>query len=146
MKRLIFILLILLAIQSCNDDDIICGGVCSYDSIPGVAFIRQVVPDTLFQNICDNVVFVYFDFIPDSASALENYKFPNWPDTDRRLLVADGKNPPASWIEALGLTEGTSHPCIRLEENQGTCTPVLHILPDIDYTTWQEYCNNPDSQ
>ncbi|MEJ2719630.1 MAG: hypothetical protein P8181_00635 [bacterium] len=140
MKRLIPMLALVLVVQSCNDDDIVCGGECKYDTIPGTAVIGVIAPDTLDARICENAVFVYFDFAPADTNAPDHYKFPNWPDTDRRIFVGDGKNPPSSWLEAKGLDVGTVHDCVRLEETKGTCTPVLFRFSKVDYSGWPAYC------
>jgi hypothetical protein len=131
-----------LALQACDSDDPFVGGPCLYDSIPGTATIRSVTPDTSPHTICDDAVTVYFDFGPDNPNAHADYRFPVWPDSNRTLFVADGKNPPYGWIEAQGVTEGTQHPCVRLEIKKGTCTPVMFVLTDIDYQKWTDYCQN----
>jgi hypothetical protein len=140
MKQCILIFMLLFALQSCNDDDVVCGGHCVYDTIPGTALIQVIVPDTLTNRLCNNAVFVYFDFIPADSSAPDSYRFPNWPDTSRRLLIADGIDPPSTWIEAEGLGVGTEHDCIRLEEIRGSCASLLFELPNIDYSGWTGYC------
>jgi hypothetical protein len=117
-----------------------CGGQCVYDTIPGTATIQVIAPDTLSNRICDNAVIVYFVFAPADSSAPHRYKIPNWPDTDRRLLIADGKNPPSTWVEAEGLSIGSEHDCVRLEEIKGTCTPVIFEFSNIDYVGWTKYC------
>ena len=94
--------------------------------------------------MCDNAVFVYFDFVPDDSGAPDHYKFPAWPDTNRNLFVGSGQNPPASWVEAEGLAEETQHKCVRLEEILGTCTPVIFEFSNIDYLNWPEYCEPPE--
>lgn len=141
MKRFIPMLVLVLVAQSCNDDDTVCGGTCKYDTIPGTAVIRVIAPDTLDTRICDNAVFVYFDFAPADTNAPNHYRFPNWPDADRRLFVGDGKNPPSDWVKAEELGIGTKHDCVRLEEIKGTCTPVLFEFSNIDYSAWSAYCD-----
>jgi hypothetical protein len=144
MKRFILLPILLpillLCVQSCNDDPV-CGCRCAYDTISGTALIKSIVPDTLDNRICSNAVIVYFDFIPDDPGAPGSYRFPNHPDTSRTLFIADGKNPPSTWIEAEGLGVGTEHECVRLEETRGTCTPVLFVFLNLDYTGWMEYCD-----
>ena len=133
-------LILVLTVQSCNDDDPVCGGPCYFDSIPGTALIKQVFGDTISTTGCANAVFVYFDFTPTDSTAPDKYRFPMWPDTNRKLGVGDGKNPPASWVEAQKLLEGTEHPCIRLEEIKGTCPPVIYAFPTVDFSTWADHC------
>ncbi|UCG52448.1 MAG: hypothetical protein JSW58_02545 [Candidatus Latescibacterota bacterium] len=144
MKRLIWIAILGLALQACDSDDPFVGDPCSYDSIPGTATIRTISPDTTPFKICDDAVNVYFDFEPDDPNAPDDYRFPAWPDTRRSLFIADGKNPPYGWIEAEGIAEGTQHPCVRLEINKGTCTPVMFRLTEIDYQKWTDYCQNSE--
>lgn len=140
MKRFMLVLLSTLAVQACDEDTPVVGGRCTFDSIPGTALVQLVTADTLSGRMCDNAVFVYFDFVSADSTAPSRYRIPNWPDTGRRLLVGDGKNPPLTWVEAEGLTVGTSHPCVRLEETRGTCTPVQFRFLDIDYSGWTPYC------
>jgi hypothetical protein len=140
MKQFIPLVILFVLLVSCKDDDPVAGGSCVYDEIPGTAEITEIVVDTDDGRLCDNAVVVYFDFVPTDPSATVLYRFPNWPDIHRRLIVADGKNPPSSWVEAEGLTVGSEHACVRKEETKGTCTPVLFTFPDVDYSGWVEYC------
>jgi len=124
------------------------GGECHYDDIDGVARIVSVSDADSVTSDCKYTVEITFDFVPTDPSAPDHYRFPNWQDTGQHLTVGGGMNPPRAWAEAQGLTEGSEHHCIRSEINEGTCTPVIFLLPDIDPEGWESACsdtNNPES-
>jgi hypothetical protein len=105
-----------------------------------MAFITRIMPDTLQNRTCTNAVIVFFDFSPDNHDVVDHYKFPAWPDSNRRLTVSSGINPPDSWVAAQGLTENSEHRCIRQELTSGTCTPVIFEFTEIDYLNWKDFC------
>jgi hypothetical protein len=97
------------------------GGPCTYNKFPGTALIQEIVPDPENQT-CTNAMFVYFNFSPDDPTAWEDYRFPNFSDTNQAFLIS-GYNPPSSWLDANGLDVGSEFACIRMEITSGTCTP-----------------------
>jgi len=116
------------------------GGPCTYVEFPGLATIISVEPAPPEASNCDNAVEVTFDFVLHDPADVDLYLFPNWLDEGRRLTVGDGMNPPQEWVELNGLTVGSVHPCVRMEIREGTCTPVIHKLLDIDYSTFAGFC------
>ncbi len=116
------------------------GGPCSYNEFSGTAIITSVSPAPPESYSCNNGVVVEYDFIPDDPNAPNNYSFPNWSDSSRNLKVGGGLNPSASWALSQGLTVGSLHPCKRMEIYEGTCTPVIFELLDVDYISYVDDC------
>ena len=116
------------------------GGPCSYAKFPGLATIVSVEPAPPDAYNCDNAVEVTFDFVPHNPADLGLYMNPGWPDQGRKLTTIGGANPSLEWVELMGLTVGSIHPAVRMEITEGTCTPVIHKLLDIDYATANDYC------
>ncbi|MCK4221480.1 MAG: hypothetical protein KAX25_01325 [Dehalococcoidia bacterium] len=115
------------------------GGPCEYGHIPGVATVVSVEADDSEDALCQDAVVVTFDFVPDDASAVDDYRFPGWLDTGQHLTVGAGANPPRAWVVEQGLTERSEHRCVRSEITSGTCTPVLFSFPDIDFSDWSQW-------
>ena len=116
------------------------GGPCTYVEFPGLAEIVSVVPAPPEAYNCDNAVEVTFNFNLHNPSDYDQYVFPNWQDQELKLTVGGGANPPADWVELMGLTVGSIHPAVRMELREGTCTPVIHKLLDIDYASYAGFC------
>ena len=137
--------LVVVLTMGCNEDsdsdaaDVV-GGRCEYNDIQGRATINSVaVPDAGEDN-CKNAVKIMFTFTPDDVSAPDDYRFGEWPDTDRQFTVGAGKNPPKAWAESVGLVQGSTYKCVRSEIINGTCTPVIFSFPEIDLTGWEKEC------
>lgn len=132
----------LTALCACDngDDDARIGGDCRYENIPGTAVITGVKEAPANAYNCNNAVEIKFDFTPDDASAPSSYRHAGWSDRGRKYTVGAGMNPPAGWAASRGLTEGSTHRCIRSEITEGACTPVLFDFPDIDDDGWQDAC------
>jgi hypothetical protein len=139
MKRIFYILLVFIGTQSCDDDNPMPGGPCTYNKFAGTAFIREIVLDTQNQT-CGNAMFVYFDFIPDDPTARDEYRFPNFPDTNQAFRLS-GYNPPSSWLDVKDMEVGSEFTCIRMEITSGTCTPYMFEFPTIDVLNWRNYCD-----
>ena len=116
------------------------GGGCAYRNISGNAVIDEVKTAPDWQNNCVDPVEVLFHFVPDDPAARSSYLHPDWPDSGRRYVVGDGKNPPRNWARLVGLIVGSKHRAIRSEITQGSCTPVVFLFPDIDSTTSHKEC------
>jgi len=116
------------------------GGGCTYKKVSGTAVIDEVNTAPDWQNNCVDPVEVVFHFIPDDPAARSSYLHPDWPDSDRRYVVGDGKNPPRNWARRTGLVIGSQHRAIRSEITQGSCTPVVFLFPDIDAATSHQDC------
>ena len=70
------------------------GGPCEYLDIPGMATIISIRDADPVSNNCKDAVEVVFDFAPEDADAVENYRFPNWSDKGQHLTVGGNMNPP----------------------------------------------------
>ena len=116
------------------------GGPCSYEEFPGVAEITSVVPAPPEAYNCENAVEITFNFNLHDPSDYDDYLIPGWQDHELKLTVGGGLNPPADWAEMVGLTVGSLHPAVRMEIREGTCTPVIHKLLDIDYSSYAGFC------
>ena len=116
-------------------------GPCAYVDIPGECTIMAVMePSADAMNCSNDPVEVRFDFIPDDLDAREDYRFPNMADERQLLTVAGGANPPRTWVEDEGLTEGSRHACVRREITRGTCTPVLFEFTGVDTEAAADQC------
>ena len=108
------------------------GGPCTYSETTGTATIVSV--ETAAEGDgCNDAVVVTFDFVPDDPSAVDLYE-------TGTIFLFDGIDPPFSWIESEGLTEGTVHEMVRRDIDSGTCSPSLFLLSDVDYGVAEESC------
>jgi hypothetical protein len=119
-------------------ENLIVGGPCEYNEIPGVATIVSIKKADSSQTYCENTVEVLFNFVPDDPTV--EYKLPTWEDTNQRLQMSGGDNPPLKWIQRYGIMEGNTYICIRSEISKGCCTPVIFEFPDLDTDRWGDYC------
>ena len=133
----VILVIVVLMFSACSD---IVGGPCEYVDIPGTARVVLVKEAAQADSNCKDAVEVIFDFVPDDPAAIDDYLFPNWEDTDQRLTVGGGMNPPKTWVLEQGLTEGSEHRCLRSEITKGTCTPVIFRFPEINMKGWEEHC------
>ena len=125
---------LLLALGPCDATPDV-GGGCDYDHTPGVATIISVETAGADDFNCPNdPVVVVFDFVPDDPADAALAK------TGERLWIGDGKNPPRPWVEAEGLTVGSTHTCIRDDITAGTCTPLLFDFPNLDLQAASDAC------
>jgi hypothetical protein len=114
------------------------GGNCEYIEYYGTATITSIDSSTHY-SYCQDAVTVLFDFTPDDPTASSRYMFTNYPDTSRRLKVGQGMDPPRAWVENEGITAGSTFRCVRREEYQGTCTPYMHQILDLQ-SSWLDFC------
>jgi len=137
---ILFVCLFLCPFSFAEDISNIDGGSCSYVDTYGKAeiiSIKQAGPESYN---CKNAVEVLFNFTPDDPNAIKHYKMYNWPDTNRKLTVSAGINPSREMVEKKGIKVGKIYRCIRQDIVQGTCTPVIFRVPDIDFTDTLNYC------
>lgn len=116
------------------------GSKCTYREIPGNAVITRISKADPNAGNCKNGMEIRFSFTPDDPRAQNSYIFPQHSDEEQRLTVGAGMNPSSQWIEAKGITVGSGYRCIRKEITQGSCTPVLFVFPDIDFSDWDKKC------
>ena len=109
------------------------GGPCEYTEIPGTATVVSVTPATENDD-CTNAVEVVFDFAPTDTSLTEHVA------TGVTLTIGSGQNPPDSWVQDEGLTEGSQHPCNRWVITEGTCTPVIYRFTEVNYLDAIDAC------
>lgn len=127
---ILIVLAVIIVTFGCLDPLI--DGRCKYVDIPGTVVVISVTDADASANNCPNdPVEVRFNFTPDDPAARDLYIYGDVTDTNRRLTVFDGKNPPRHWVVDQGLTEGSTHRCIRHEAIEGTCTPVIFDFPDL---------------
>ncbi len=120
--------------SSQNDNPL--GGPCTYTSTSGTATIVSLnsAPNTSL-NCNNNPVVVVFNFTssnPADANAST--------DNNQVLTVGEGYNPPLAYVLGKGLTIGSTHPCIRMNETSGTCVPVVFKFTDVDLSDYATSC------
>lgn len=97
-----------------------------YDDIPGRAKITSIEISKYNPDGTSSFRDVFFDFIPDDASAPTRYRFKNTKDEKQRLFVGYRGNLPAAWVSEKGLKVGNIYPAVRMEK-KGSCggAPVV---------------------
>lgn len=109
------------------------GGGCRYADTPGTASILSVETPPTGENACPrDPVQVTFRFTPTDASLPVTASF--------ALTIGDGKHPPRAWVTASGLGVGTVHPAVRSRITEGTCTPLIIVLTDVDHAAANAAC------
>jgi hypothetical protein len=104
------------------------GGDCTYVQTPGTATIVSVESS---DGWCADAVVVTFDFVADDGAA----------DVQTgTITIAAGDDPPLSWVEDEGLTEGSTHDMVREDIDKGTCSPLLYTLTNVDYDAALDAC------
>jgi len=104
-------------------------GECVYRRYVGTCIIRNVRPVEADQNSCTNQPLqILFDYIPPNEQVPDRYLYPEVSDEDQRLLILDGKNPPASCSELFRVTQ--EYACTRAELESGPCAPVTFTFRD----------------
>lgn len=99
----------------------------AYVSTPGTARITAVEPAPAGEYSCTNdPVRVLFTFTPAAGAD------PSLAATGVALTIGAGANPPRAWVQAQGLTVGSEHPAVRLDEHGGACTPLVWRVTDVD--------------
>lgn len=105
------------------------GGECVYRRYVGTCLIRTVRPVEADQNSCTNQPLqILFDYIPPNEQVPDRYLYPEVTDEDQRLLILDGKNPPASCSELFQVAQ--EYACTRAELESGSCSPVTFTFRD----------------
>lgn len=105
------------------------GGECVYRRYVGSCIIRNVRPVEADQNSCTNQPLqILFDYVPPNEQVADRYLYPEVSDEDQRLLILDGKNPPASCSELFRVTQ--EYACTRAELESGPCSPVTFTFRD----------------
>lgn len=114
----------------------------------GEAIITSIEPDDGPYTFCPDRVKVRFTFVPYDSSVRSRYYYPWYEDTDRLLVVGDGRSPPVGWAAEMGLTLMSVHRCTRIETYNwpgcvGECMPfpIRFDFPDMDRTRYYEYCD-----
>jgi hypothetical protein len=98
-----------------------------YTSTAGTARITAVERAPADQYNCPrDPVRVLFAFTPAAGAD------PSLAATGVALTIGAGENPPRAWVEAQGLTVGSKHPAVRLDEHGGACTPLVWKVTDVD--------------
>jgi hypothetical protein len=119
------------------------GGACTYTETAGTANIKSISVAPANENNCPmEPTKVLFDFVPADPSfvpppALGLDPIPN---TDRRLSIDDGKNPPNSCLEPVGIIVGAMLPAVRQDITSGTCSPTLFYLTSVDLIACTNNC------
>lgn len=109
-----------------------CAEPCTYTETAGTAVVTYVSGTDSGMNDCaDEPREVGLAFIPEGSDEAT---------VTATLTVGDGANPPLSWLEAEGLTEGSEHPAVLKEIIEGTCTPTIIELTDVDYEAGTDAC------
>lgn len=104
-------------------------GECVYRRYVGTCIIRTVRPVDADQNSCPNQPLqILFDYLPPNEQVPDRYLYPDVSDQDQRLLILDGKNPPASCSTLFQVAQ--EYACTRAELESGPCSPVTFTFRD----------------
>ena len=137
---LIAVTLVLLACDN-NDESEMTGGNCNYIKYTGKATITAIEDAPATENNCpNNPKKVSFEFVPDNASSVNNYIFPNVIDSMQYLSINSGMNPSLTWLENNAVEVGQVFVSFREEIIEGTCTPVIYTFSELD-TMPSDGCN-----
>lgn len=117
-----------------------CGGPCEYDRHPGTCTIVSIEDTSELEGICTAdataSAHVVFDYVGSEAGVA--------PLSGQTLQVGAGTmyHPPRSFLDAYGLTVGSSHPCVLEEITRGTCSPRIIEFEQFDIKyDYNSYCN-----
>lgn len=135
-----FLITLLFLVLGCEDPDR-SEGPCPHIDIPGTAKIISIETADPSAYNCRNAVEVLFNFVPDDPTAPQRYRFPDWPDTRRHLMVGAGMNPALEWVTAEDISVGKEYHCLRIEcLPDPCCAPVGFDILEIDFSDWADYC------
>lgn len=114
------------------------GGPCEYRTYAGEARIVSIKKaasgdGTHAQSASRNGYDVTFIFHTDRTIEEPYARVQEKP---RPLLLTNGSNPSARFLEAYGIEQGKTYPCRLQVIKKGTCTPVLFDFPTIDLSDY----------
>ena len=96
------------------------GSAGVYNYIKGKATIKEI--KNAPNQPCADSVQVYFDFKPDNADEINNYKFKDFSDNNIEMY-SNSQNPSPVWMARKGLKVGNTYEARRFEILKGTSTP-----------------------